>query len=256
MNDVSARHYQERYETYLEFEVLITHEYPLIADGLSAWIEERFSPGRLRALDVGAGTGRMPRELEARLSPDREIIFDYLDPAIESLTAYRETLSKRMLGEGYLCRWEDFHATQRYDLIIANNALCGLDPNDSQAIARFRNLLAPNGASLLTLPAARSDWVRYARKLWPAVHRSTFAKTIFEDVADALEQNGIPFDHKEIYAPVTITRQKDLETIFSAMMYVDKWAISTQYREPFARFVACVGDRANFYYGIARVLHD
>tara|TARA_Y100000310_G_scaffold345313_1_gene463664 strand:+ start:5236 stop:6015 length:780 start_codon:yes stop_codon:yes gene_type:complete len=255
--DKSVENYQARYQQYVDFERIIDGEYALIAEVLAARINARFSSGNVRFLDVGCGTGRMMQYLLPLLSVDPSV--DYLDPSPEALELYRENVPADQLNQGIASDWSSLTTQSHYDIILANNALCGFDCTDYQAVRQFQKRLHPGGITLLTLPSKRGDWVSYGEKYWEEVHGAAFEKTVFEDITRSCDSLGIPHADEFVQAPVSLLGDRTgiLETVFSVMMFVDRNQIGEKYTPMFSRFEHDVtGDTLEFVYGVASITND
>ena len=129
-SDISEQAYQKNYSQYVDFENVIQGEYALIGKHIAKLIESIFQFGsKLQVLDVGCGTGRMSNTLVSLL-PNHNFLFDYLDPVESSLEIYASEVLDENRGQGFLSDWVNFKTATTYDLILANNSLCGFDVSE------------------------------------------------------------------------------------------------------------------------------
>ncbi|MBN2141957.1 class I SAM-dependent methyltransferase [Candidatus Woesearchaeota archaeon] len=262
--DMSERNYLLRYDQYAAFEYIIGDEYEKIGGVLASAISNHFKrKSRIHCLDVGCGTGKMPLTLLRMLQNNEvSIKFDYLDPSPQALAMYEATVPKISLSQRIQGDWASIRpqeATQQYDLILANNALCGMDVSDDRNLTKFTELLSPNGLALITLPSKRSDWSVYARMFWESTHGSCQTKTRFEDISGRLDDLHIPHQDSFVNAPVILGSDSDLvlRTVFGVMMYLDVKEIDTKFKAPYQEFKSNILSRdqpkLDFIYGIAEL---
>jgi hypothetical protein len=260
MVDRSEKFYQEQYSQYADFEKIIQDEYEIIGRVLAAKIAARFSSTRIVALDVGAGTGRMPKTL-FRLSKDHQIIFDYMDPVASALRMYEDSVSPECRGIPIQSDWASYEPDKQYDLVLANNSFCGIDCSDEGTIRKISAITKKKGLSLIVLPSQRGDWVQYAQKYWKSVHQTPFSKTIFEDFAQALAEYSVQHTEDFVEAPVTLPSIDDehiLSTVFAVMMYVNRTEIPKRWNDAYVDFSRSVRKQGKlkFVYGIAECRPD
>ncbi|MBN2467167.1 MAG: class I SAM-dependent methyltransferase [Deltaproteobacteria bacterium] len=260
--DISKESYLERFQEYLDFEKIVKSEYLVIGKVLAETIKTALgNVPRVRVLDVGCGDGRMASTLVTLFAcTQMRLIFDFLDPVEEALTLYERNVPEAHRGARIRGDWVSYDLKQPYDAIIANNSLCGFDTRETEGLRRFETGLKAGGVTLITLPSVKSDWVTYARQLWPSVHGARFGKTVFEDLASRFDCLGINHEDRFVEVPVRIEKtgcDAALKAIFSMMMYVDREQIEAQWLSDYRWFKRGIlwrqGFRMKFVYGITTV---
>jgi len=108
-------------------------------------------PGRdnLKILDVGCGDGLFFSELKKFGTPAGV-------ETVESLI----TEHGRSLGEIYVGELGSFNAPTKYDLILMLDVIEHL-PDEKPLLVRARELLAPGGRLIITVPAFMSLWTHH-----------------------------------------------------------------------------------------------
>ena len=224
MVDFSKEYYKNSYDYYILFEKIIENEYAIIAEKMIEIIGQSFLQDKLLCLDVGSGTGKMPNTLIPLLTKDnKEIIFDFLDSSRQSLEVYKKSVPENNLGTEIYGDVLRSKLSKKYDLIMANNSLCGFDFTGVN-IQNLLSSLKPDGFAIITLPSDRSDWAIFSKKYWKKMHTEKTLKTRFEHLTDILNRNNIL--HQEFYVNVPIILdesdvERQLETIFKMMLYTD-----------------------------------
>lgn len=256
--DISESNYRKRYGQYLDFESIISEEYKIIGKRLADSISRTFS-GKVQVLDVGCGTGAMSKTLIELLNgSDIHLVFDYLDPVDAALNIYEQNIPAQYRRHRLLGEWASFETDEKYDLLLANNSLCGLDVEAKKNVEKFRSILKEEGIALVTLPSNMSDWAIHAKKYWPSIHGTKEGKTRFEDLTKKLGKYKIPHTDTIVPAPVQLFQSnldKSLRAVFSVMMYVDVGDIDSKYHKEYISFKNSVApdNKLNFMYGITEI---
>lgn len=254
--DISSEHYKEKYQGYVSFEDIIADEYKIIGRKITEFVSQKFK-GKISCLDVGCGTGRMPNTLVELLEGHGiNIIFDYMDPATESLEIYGRNVNPINRGRPINADFANFESDKEYDILLANNSLCGYDLSSQEAIRKLLLPVKKEGIAIITLPSNQSDWVKYANMFWEVIHEDKPKKTRFESFLDAFSRYGIEHQHSIVNAPVTFNQDnpdQSLQTIFNVMLYSDP--TNPNYESCFKKFKEQVLQKGalNFVYGIAKV---
>jgi SAM-dependent methyltransferase len=254
--DISSEHYRAKYQGYVSFEDIIADEYKIIGRKIAEFISQKLK-GRISCLDVGCGTGRMPNTLVELLDGrDIQIVFDYMDPATESLEIYGRNVSPVNRGRPIKADFADFKCDREYELLLANNSLCGYNLSTAEDVKKLLLPVKKGGLAIVTLPSNESDWVKYANMFWGAIHKDKQKKTRFESFLDAFSIYGIEHQHCIVNAPVTFNGdnlEQSLRAIFNVMLYSDP--TNPNYESCFREFKERVvqKEELNFVYGIAKV---
>ncbi|MHA1828998.1 MAG: class I SAM-dependent methyltransferase [Candidatus Heimdallarchaeaceae archaeon] len=254
--DISSEHYKAKYQGYVSFEDIIADEYKIIGRKIAEFVSQKFK-GKISCLDVGCGTGRMPNTLVKLLEGHGiDIIFDYMDPATESLEIYGRNVNPTNRGRAINTGFADFESDKEYDLLLANNSLCGYDLSSQEAVRKLLLPVNEGGIAIITLPSNESDWVRYANMFWETIHGDKPKKTRFESLLESLNRYGIEHQTSVVNAPVTLNPDnldQSLQVIFNVMLYSDP--TSSNYESCFREFKEEVLQKGelNFVYGIASV---
>lgn len=254
--DISSEHYKAKYQGYVSFEDIIVDEYKIIGRKIAEFVSQKFK-GKISCLDVGCGTGRMPNTLVELLEGhDLDIVFDYMDPATESLEIYGRNVNPINRGRPINADFADFESDKEYDILLANNSLCGYDLSSQEAVRKLLLPVHEGGLAIITLPSNESEWVKYANMFWETIHGDKSKKTRFESLLGALNRSGMDHQTGIVNAPVTLNQKnidQTLQAVFNVMLYSDP--INPNYEPCFRKFKEQVLQKGalNFVYGIAKV---
>lgn len=254
--DISCEHYKAKYQGYVSFEDIIADEYRIIGQKIAEIISQRFR-GKISCLDVGCGTGRMPNTLITLLDDSGiELVFDYMDPAIESLRIYGENVPFANRGRAINEDFANFECDKEYDILLANNSLCGYDLSSQEDVRKLFLPVKKSGLAIITLPSNESDWVKCANMFWENIHGDKPKKTRFESLVGAFSRYGIKYQSYLVNAPVTLScdnLDQSLQTIFNIMLYSDP--ANPKYESCFRLFKEQVSQKGElkFVYGIVKV---
>ena len=252
-HDISCEHYKVKFKEYISFEDIIADEYSIIGRKIAEVISKRFKE-KISCLDIGCGTGRMPNTLIKLLDASGiGIVFDYLDPATESLEIYRNNVPSLNRRKAINSDLANFFCDKEYDLLLANNSLCGYDISREKNIIKLLLPIKESGLTIITLPSNESDWVKYADMFWGRLHGDKPKKTRFESLIDAFNKYGIQYQSILVNAPLLLSNKdsdSSLRAIFNVMLYSDQ--TYPDYRSCFQSFKKEVlqNGKLDFVYGI------
>ncbi len=167
-------------------------------------------------VDIGCGTGRFPRMLQAQLSPTLRIHYDYLDPSHFCLASCREVLKPPFLPR-YSWQTTLEHAERiltpgLYDVAWAIQSLYCLEPENLRlALAQLMQALHPSRGTACLVLAKREAFFLQVHQIF-FEHCEEYTPSPYlsaETVVETLTEMGAMNVIREIPCIHTISIRED-----------------------------------------------